>query len=314
MATITNNDPVYGLNFSAPFLLEDIGGATVTSNSPTQVILHNSSTGDDLALSGSFTSFNAQGQPVAGTLTGITSGLLSMTGISVPVTEAFAAPTAQNMATFVSDAASGNDLINLDGAPASNYILGYAGDDTINGARAPDANTLFGGAGNDSIIGGTAFDQVNGNQGDDTIVGRSTVGDWLLGGQGNDSIDASASTGANILNGNLGNDIIFGGSGADSLRGGQGDDVMHAGSGNDWISGDLGNNTIYGGQGADTFHASVGHDIVNGWHAGDHVQVDSGVTYTSAQVNSDVHVLFSNGGEMDLLGVQLSSLQSGWIG
>jgi len=42
--------------------------------------------------------------------------------------------------------------------------------------------------------------------------------------------------------------------------------------------------------------------------------VDSGVTYTVTQVNSDVHILFSNGGEMDLLNTQQTSLQSGWIG
>ena len=89
---------------------------------------------------------------------------------------------------------------------------------------------------------------------------------------------------------------------------------MVAGSGADWISGDLGNNTIYGGQGMDTFRAGAGHDVVNGWHSGDHVQLDSGVTYTATQVNGDVHIVFSNGGEMDLINVQQSALQTGWIG
>ena len=91
------------------------------------------------------------------------------------------------------------------------------------------------------------------------------------------------------------------------------DDVIHAGSGGDWISGDLGNNTIYGGQGLDTFHAGAGHDAVSGWHAGDHVQVGAGVTWSVVQVNADVHITFSNGGEMDLLNTQSSSLQTGWI-
>jgi beta-glucanase (GH16 family) len=186
------------------------------------------------------------------------------------------------------------------------------GADSITG---PDNqwNVIHGNGGNDSIVGGNGFNQINGNTGDDTIIGHSTTGDWLLGGQGQDSIDASASHGNNILNGNLGNDTLIGGAGADTLRGGQGDDVIHAGSGNDWISGDLGNNTIYGGQGADTFHAGGGHDVINGWHNGDHVHIDQGVTYTVAQVNGDVHITLSNGGEMDLIGVQQSSLQSGWI-
>jgi hypothetical protein len=63
----------------------------------------------------------------------------------------------------------------------------------------------------------------------------------------------------------------------------------------------------------DSFHAGAGHDTIMDWHAGDHVLVDSGVTFTTTQVNADVHIAFSNGGEMDLLNTQLNSLQSGWI-
>jgi Ca2+-binding RTX toxin-like protein len=196
--------------------------------------------------------------------------------------------------------------------PAAANADGTSGADTLAG-QADVANHIRGYEGNDSLVGGDRFNDINGNQGDDIIVGHSTVGDWLLGGQGQDNIDASASTGANILNGNLGSDTIIGGSGADSLRGGQGDDVIHAGTANDWVSGDLGNNTIYGGQGATTFHASAGHDYINGWHAGDHVQLDGGVTADATQVGADVHVALSNGGQMELLNTQLNSLQSGWL-
>lgn len=206
------------------------------------------------------------------------------------------------------------------GGVGDETMVGQNGDDSMAGGGGNDqidggdgSNTLFGGDGDDSIAGGSGFDRVNGNVGDDTVVGHSAVGDWLSGGQGQDTIDASASTGNNIINGNLGNDTIIGGSGADSLRGGQGDDVIHAGSGNDWITGDLGTNTIFGGQGLDTVRASAGHDIVNGWHAGDRVEFASGLTYTVTQVNADVHINFSNGGEIDLIGVQKPSLPSGWI-
>jgi beta-glucanase (GH16 family) len=195
---------------------------------------------------------------------------------------------------------------------AANTLTGTANGDTLTGTADVD-NKIRGGAGDDYITGSNKFNDINGNQGNDTIIGKSTVGDWLLGGQGNDSIDASASTGHNVINGNLGNDTLIGGSGGDTLRGGQGDDVIHAGTGNDWISGDLGNNTIYGGQGNDTFHAGGGHDIVNGWHNGDHVHVDAGVTFATTQVGADVHIAFSNGGEMDLLNTQVNSLQAGWI-
>jgi hypothetical protein len=43
------------------------------------------------------------------------------------------------------------------------------------------------------------------------------------------------------------------------------------------------------------------------------VEVAGGATWTATQVSGDVHIAFSNGGEMDLTGVQLSALPSGWI-
>jgi beta-glucanase (GH16 family) len=199
----------------------------------------------------------------------------------------------------------------LHGTAGADCLVGGGLNDTLNGSAGPD--TLFGGDGDDSILGGSGFDRVNGNKGEDTIVGHSQTGDWLSGGQGNDLIDASVSTGANIVNGNLGDDTVIGGSGPDSLRGGQGDDVIHAGAGNAWLSGDLGNNTLSGGQGQDTFRGGPGHDVVNDWHAGDKVEVVSGLTWTASQVKGDVHISFSNGGEMDLIDVQLSTLPSGWI-
>ena len=195
---------------------------------------------------------------------------------------------------------------------AATPLNGTAGADTLTGV-AGVANHIRGGAGDDLIVGSTKFNDINGNAGNDSISGKSTVGDWLLGGQGNDQINATASTGHNIINGNLGADTLTGGSGGDTIRGGQGDDVIRGGAGNNWISGDLGDNKITGGAGQDTFHAGAGHDTITDWHAGDHVMVDSGVTYTFSQVNADVHVMFSNGGEMDLLNTQVNTLQSGWI-
>ena len=219
--------------------------------------------------------------------------------------------TAGSFRFQAADGSGANLLLNGQLRGSNESVDAGAANDTV--AALSGTNVLFGGGGNDSILGGFGFDRINGNQGDDTIGGMSRTGDWLLGGQGNDSIDASVSTGNNIINGNLGNDLILGGSGADTLHGGQGDDVIQAGPGAVSIFGDLGDNTIFGGQGLDTFHAGAGHDQIIGWHAGDHVQVSSGVTWAVSQVNSDVHVAFSNNGEMDLLNAQVSSLQSGWI-
>jgi phospholipase/lecithinase/hemolysin len=219
-------------------------------------------------------------------------------------------------------------------------VQGGAADDRI--VALAGSNILLGGAGADSIFGGSGLDAINGNTGDDVLVGRSRVGDRLLGGQGNDIVDASESSGRNLINGNLGADTIVGGSAADTLRGGQGDDAIqgHPGAdwiigdlgndtlrggqgddliqgraGSDWLSGDLGNDTLTGGGGADTFHASRGVDRVTDFSVaqGDHVQLDPGATYALSQVGPDTVVDLGQGNLMILAGVQLTSLPAGWI-
>lgn len=39
----------------------------------------------------------------------------------------------------------------------------------------------------------------------------------------------------------------------------------------------------------------------------------AGVIWSVSQVNGDVRISLSDGGEMDLLNTQISSLQPGWI-
>ena len=46
---------------------------------------------------------------------------------------------------------------------------------------------------------------------------------------------------------------------------------------------------------------------------GDHVQLQSGATYTVAQVGADVVVDLGHGDQLILDNVQLTSLPSGWI-
>jgi Ca2+-binding RTX toxin-like protein len=201
----------------------------------------------------------------------------------------------------------------LTATAASPTVQGGAGDDTINGG--PAADYLRGGQGDDVIFGGPAFDDINGNQGNDTIHGLGG-GDWLVGGQGNDSIFGGGAD--DILLGNLGNDTLIGGNGAgDVLRGGQGDDSIAGGSGGDYISGDRGDDTVSGGGGADLFHSFSGAGTMRvlDFHSaeGDRVMLDPGNTYTAHQVGADTVIDINGGGQVTLVGVQLSSLSAGWI-
>jgi beta-glucanase (GH16 family) len=187
-----------------------------------------------------------------------------------------------------------------------------AGNDTVTGWSGQDY--LRGDDGADSIAGGSAFDDINGNMGNDTAHGNAG-NDWVVGGKDNDVLYGD--DGDDIVYGNLGADSLDGGIGADLIRGGQNDDVLTGGAGNDWMSGDLGSDTLTGGAGADTFHtfATAGMDRVTDFSIaqGDRVQVDLGSTYSLSQQGSDTVIDFGGGNEMVLVGVQLSTLPSGWI-
>jgi Ca2+-binding RTX toxin-like protein len=194
-----------------------------------------------------------------------------------------------------------------DGTPYADTITG--GDNGTNYIRGMD--------GADRITGGLGHNEINGNQGADTIYGRSQVGDFLLGGQGNDLIDITQSAGHNDINGNRGSDTLLGSDGGDTLRGGRGDDVLRGGAGADWLSGDLGNDTMTGGGGADSFHMVVGGgtDVVTDFtqSQGDRVVLDAGTGWTAAQSGADVVVSLAGGGQLILQNTQLDSLTSGWI-
>jgi Ca2+-binding RTX toxin-like protein len=199
---------------------------------------------------------------------------------------------------------------------SSKLVVGTAGADATltNLATFTGGVAMFGSFGDDVLKAGAGQAVLQGNQGDDTLV-AGAGSDTLFGGQGSDFIDASRSTGHNLVNGNLGDDTLISGSGGDTLRGGQGDDVIHGGSGHDWLSGDRGANTLTGGAGPDTFHAGLGNDLVTDFNAaeGDRVQLDLGTVYTASQVGADVEIDLTGGGRMVLQNVQLSALPPGWI-
>jgi len=104
--------------------------------------------------------------------------------------------------------------------------------------------------GDDSIGGTDTFaDNINGNQGKDTIFGFS-LNDILRGGRGNDYVNGGL--GNDIVNGNNDNDLIDGDFGDDTVRGGRDRDTLYGASGNDVLIGDLGFDFLIGGSGRDT--------------------------------------------------------------
>jgi serralysin len=214
---------------------------------------------------------------------------------------------------FGPDSITGNALANsLQGGAGDDTIMAGAGADTVNGGSG--SNYLRGEEGDDSIAGGSGFDDINGNMGNDTAHGNGGD-DWVVGGKDHDLLFGDA--GNDIVWGNLGNDTVDGGDGNDQVRGGQGDDSVSGGAGDDYVSGDRGADTISGGAGADLFHGSqdAGVDKVLDFHIseGDRVMLDPGTTYTLSQVGADTVIDMGGGNQMILVGVQLSTLPTGWI-
>jgi Ca2+-binding RTX toxin-like protein len=225
------------------------------------------------------------------------------------------------LGTVTGVVSGGGGADTLMGGVGAESLSGGSGGDVVAGGLGSDSitdtggfNYLRGDEGNDSIAGGADFDDINGNMGDDYASG-GLGDDWVVGGRDNDRLFGDA--GNDLVYGNLGNDTCEGGEGNDIVRGGQGDDVVTAGAGADFVSGDLGSDTLTGGAGADIFNtfAETGLDRVTDFSVaeGDRVQLAPGTTYTLAQVGADTVINMTGGGQMILVGVQMSSLTPGWI-
>ncbi|MBO52144.1 MAG: hypothetical protein CMJ69_15365 [Planctomycetaceae bacterium] len=114
----------------------------------------------------------------------------------------------------------------------------------------------------DPVTGDPMSITIEGNNGDDVIYGSSGFGDVISGGDGDDFID-----------GREGDDVITGDDGNDSIYGQDGDDEISGNDGDDFVVGLAGDDVIDGGDGADTLNGGDGDDVVSG---GDHSDVIQG--------------------------------------
>ncbi|MBO7672020.1 hypothetical protein J6S88_01280 [bacterium] len=97
------------------------------------------------------------------------------------------------------------------------------------------------------------------------------------GGNGNDVINFRKSRYRNRLNGQNGNDTIYGGTNADVIDGGAGNDKLYGYNGNDQIYGGRGNDIIYGGNGNDRIYGQYGTNIIKGENGNDIINGGSGI-------------------------------------
>jgi Ca2+-binding RTX toxin-like protein len=159
----------------------------------------------------------------------------------------------------------GDDSLSVNGP--HNVLQGNAGNDSLVGSVGDD--TIYGGQDDDIIDVGGGVNFGQGNKGSDTLTGGG-ASDTLLGGQGNDNV-----TGTGFLNGNLGNDHVTGGG---QLFGEGGNDTLTSSSLNGGVVIGIGttNDTLSGGDGDDSIVAGTGHDSITGDAGDDTISITGG--------------------------------------
>ena len=140
------------------------------------------------------------------------------------------------------------------------------------------ALTINAGAGNDKIDFKKSKykNKLNGQVGNDTIWGGTTV---------------------DIINGGAGNDKIYGYNGNDSLFAGTGIDIVYGGNGNDKIMGQSGTNTLYGEAGNDTITGGTGNDKIYGGKGNDVINAGKGTNTIYLNKNDGKDIISKGGGK-----------------
>ena len=150
----------------------------------------------------------------------------------------------------------------------------------------------LGGSKNVNILSQDRTTDVDGNNGQDSVTGKSIgtyqrtfkedtnitvvevnasaisfLGDTLIGNLGTDVIYGTidkdkliGSDGANKMYGSLGNDRLDGNNGNDILEGGSGNDRLNGGQGDDKLYGSSGDDVFIGGRGSDVLVGGDGYD------------------------------------------------------
>jgi Ca2+-binding RTX toxin-like protein len=180
---------------------------------------------------------------------------------------------------------SGTVSLAVDGTYAG-YTQGTSGDDTVTASNGANS-TYFGGAGDDIITGAVNGGSYAGGSGDDTLIAR----------------------GRSLLEGNDGDDTLIGGSKADTLSGGTGDDLLTGGAGKDvfiFRTGDDHDVITDFDAGRRTRQNFVAGDIIT--IDVDGIDSFADLMGVAQQTNGGVLFAFGNGDELFLQGTQLAAL------
>jgi Ca2+-binding RTX toxin-like protein len=173
-----------------------------------------------------------------------------------------------------------------------------------------------------TTAGSVTLSQVGGRHGvfylaaaGNTLDMRNDGGDAGVRVYGADGADIVWGTGAygNDLQGNGGNDQLYGGAARDWLYGGDGDDKLDGGAEEDRLFGDGGNDVLNGGLGYDHLAGGEGRDTLQGGGGDDELIVNSpfeivaGETYGGGDGSDTLTI--AGGGSFDFSAVTLSGVE-----
>ncbi|NJR68827.1 MAG: calcium-binding protein [Synechococcales cyanobacterium CRU_2_2] len=123
---------------------------------------------------------------------------------------------------------------------------------------------------------------------------RVRIANLIEGEAGNDRLfgtdapdDIFAGNGNNVIFGNGGNDRIYSGSGNDRIFAGAGNDVIEAGDGHNTIYGNGGNDRILTGSGNDRIFAGLGNDVIITGAGNDLIFANGGNDWIDAGTGND---------------------------
>lgn len=222
---------------------------------------------------------------------------VTVNGASDPTLGTIQASTVTSLIVVGSDT---ENVIDLSGVTAADFsfldvntglglqisVDGDDGNDVIIGS-ADLGGTLLGGDGADTITGSTIGDVINAGDGADS-VDAGDGNDTVSGGDGNDIIDSGL--GDDSIDAGDGNDSIIAGDGLDSINGGDGADTVDGGLGNDDINGMSGFDSLIGGDGDDTLRGGADADIVAGDAGNDRIEGNAGDdTLNGGDDSDEVH-------------------------
>ncbi|NQV25636.1 MAG: pre-peptidase C-terminal domain-containing protein [Rhodopirellula sp.] len=176
-------------------------------------------------------------------------------------------------------------------------IIGSDSDNVIDISRVTSADFSF--VDPDTLLGLQIF--IDGDDGNDTIIGSRDLNDTLVGGNGADLINQNLTvvpTGNLTIDAGDGDDTVTGGTGNDNIDAGDGADVISGGDGNDTINGNDGNDSLTGDDGNDVIDAGDGTDTVDGGAGSDNINGMSGTDSLSGGADNDT---IFGGSENDIL-------------